>query len=68
LDGIVKEIGVVKTEKSKIKHILGPRTKTHQHSNTARLVGKRGSIQGKGTDNNIRMPKSMKLRVTLTPD
>jgi hypothetical protein len=40
MDGVVKEIGVV--EEGEVKD------KTHQHSNTARLVGKRGNIQGKG--------------------
>jgi hypothetical protein len=30
---------------------------TRQRTNTARPVGKRGNIQGKRTDNTIRIPK-----------
>ena len=60
MDGMVKEIGVVKKEKSKIKHILG--LKTHQYTNTIGLMGQRGNIQGKGTNNNIRMPKTREIK------
>jgi hypothetical protein len=45
IDGMVKEIGVVRKEKSKTKHILG--LKTHQHSNTARLVGNEVIFRGR---------------------
>jgi hypothetical protein len=49
--GLEKEIGVVKKEKSKLRHIL--RHRTRKHTNTTRPVGKRGNIHGKRADNNI---------------
>jgi hypothetical protein len=43
-----KEIGIRK-ERPKLKHV--------KHPNTIRLLGKRSNIQGKRTNNTIRIPK-----------
>ena len=50
-----REIGVVKKEKSKTKYLLGLK-----HSNIPMQLdlGKRGNIQGEGTDNDIRILKT----------
>ena len=59
-----KEIGVVEKKRPKLKHPL--RTRTRKHTNTARLVGKRGNIQEKRTDNAIRIPKTQNTELNLT--
>jgi hypothetical protein len=54
MDGIVKEIGIVKKEKSKTKHLLGLK-----HINIPiqlDLWGNEVIFRGKGTDNNIWIP------------
>ena len=50
-----KEVGVVKKEKSKLKHLI--RHRARKHANTTRPMGKRDNIQGKRTDNTIRISK-----------
>jgi hypothetical protein len=37
------------------------RHRTQKHTNTARPVGKRGNIHGKGTNNTIRIPKTRNI-------
>jgi hypothetical protein len=54
-----KEIGVIEKKRPKLKHPL--RTRTRKHTNTARLVGKRGNIQEKRTNNTIRISKARKV-------
>jgi hypothetical protein len=56
--GLEKEIEVVKKEKSKPRHT---RHRTRKHTNTVGLTGKRGNIQGKRTDNTIRISKARKV-------
>ena len=55
MNGMVKEIGVVKKEKSKIKHLL--RTATHQDSDTIRLMNNEAIFMGKGQTTLYGYPK-----------
>jgi len=54
IKGLEKEVGVIKKEKSKLK--THTRHRTRKHTDTTGLVGKRGNIQGKRTNNTIRYP------------
>jgi hypothetical protein len=48
-------------EEGEVKDKAPTRTKTHQYSNTIGLMGQRSNIQGKGTNNNIRMPNAREI-------
>jgi hypothetical protein len=54
IKGLEEEVGVIKKEKSKLK--THTRHRTRKHTDTTGLVGKRGNIQGKRTNNTIRYP------------
>jgi hypothetical protein len=59
IKGIEKETGVVKKEKSKLKHLLG--IKHGNITNTVGSMGKRSNIQWKRADNTIRISKARKV-------
>jgi hypothetical protein len=59
IKGIEKETGVVKKEKSKLKHLLG--MENRNITNTVGLTGKRSNIQGKRADNTTRISKARKV-------